>query len=148
MNDIAYRTMVPTDYDVVFALWKSCDGVGLNDIDDSQEGIARYLRRNPTTCFVASRNCQIVGVILSGHDGRRGFIYHLAVHPECRRMGIARKLVAMAADALRNCGISKVALVAFSRNISGNAFWEAMGFIRRDDLVYRNLPLRSTTNIK
>jgi len=63
-------------------------------------------------------------------------------------MGIARKLVEMAADALRNCGISKVALVAFSRNISGNAFWEAMGFIRRDDLVYRNLPLRSTTNIK
>ncbi|MBR4219804.1 MAG: GNAT family N-acetyltransferase, partial [Victivallales bacterium] len=80
--------------------------------------------------------------ILSGHDGRRGFIYHLAVHPDCRRMGLARTLVQKATEALRDCGISKVALLVFARNADGNAFWEKMGFTARNDLVYRNVPLR------
>ena len=147
-QQLAYRLMTIDDYDAVYALWRASDGIGLNDVDDSREGIARYLLRNPKTCFVATLNQRIVGVILSGHDGRRGFIYHLAVHPDCRRLGIARTLVQKATDALRECGISKVALLAFARNSGGNAFWEKMGFTAREDLVYRNAPLRTLTYLK
>ncbi|MBR4674121.1 MAG: GNAT family N-acetyltransferase [Victivallales bacterium] len=145
---VTFRTMLPDDYDAVYALWTSCDGIGLNDVDDSREGITRYLLRNPQTCFVANQDNNIVGVILAGHDGRRGFIYHLAIRPDCRRMGIARALVGMATDALRDCGISKVALLAFVHNTGGNIFWEGMGFTSRDDLVYRNYPLRTLNYLK
>ncbi len=138
----AFRTMTIDDYDAVYALWRDSDGIGLNNVDDSREGIARYLLRNPKTCFVATMKQRVVGVILSGHDGRRGFIYHLAVQPDFRHMGLARTLVQLATDALRNCGISKVALLVFACNADGNAFWEKMGFTARDDLVYRNMPLR------
>ena len=86
------RVMNPADYDSVCALWKSCKNMGLNNLDDSREGIERYLRRNPASCFVAEQDGMIVGVILSGHDGRRGFIYHLAVAEGFRRQGLASEL--------------------------------------------------------
>ena len=130
------------DYDKVYALWLSCKGMGLNDVDDSREGIERYLKRNPDTCFVAEEEGEILGVILTGHDGRRGYIYHTAVHPGYRRRGIGEGLVGAAVEALRRNGISKAALVAFSKNEEGNAFWERMGFAERSDLTYRNRALR------
>ena len=132
------RKMTIHDYDPVFQLWLSCKGMGLNNLDDSEEGISRFLNRNPDTCFVADVDGRIAGVIISGHDGRRGYIYHTAVHPEYRRRGIASALVEAAVDALQKCGIHKVALVVFGRNTDGNAFWESAGFSRREDLVYRN----------
>lgn len=135
------RVMVPEDYDGIHALWMSCKGMGLNDVDDSREGIGRFLRRNPATCFVALEDDAIVGCIMAGHDGRRGYIYHTAVKPECRGRGIGRALVEAALTALREERISKVALVAFSRNEAGNAFWERMGFTLRNDLSYRNKTL-------
>ncbi len=135
------RAMTMEDYRQVYALWLSCAGMGLNDLDDSPEGIDRYLRRNPTTCFVAETEGRIAGVILSGHDGRRGFIHHTAVHPDYRRQGIARRLVDAALDALKQEGIHKVALVVFERNQPGNAFWEQQDFTSREDLVYRNRAL-------
>ena len=136
------RLMRPEDYDGVYDLWIHTPGMGLNDVDDSREGIEKYLRRNPTSCFVAEEENEIVGVILSGHDGRRGYIHHTAVKGELQRRGLGRRLVEYAMDALEKEGISKVALVAFTRNQSGNAFWEKMGFSRRDDLTYRNKNLR------
>ena len=132
------RKMTIHDYDPVFQLWLSCKGMGLNNLDDSEEGISRFLNRNPDSCFVADVDGRIAGVIISGHDGRRGYIYHTAVHPEYRRCGIASALVEAAVDALQKCGIHKVALVVFGRNTDGNAFWESVGFSRREDLVYRN----------
>ena len=135
------RTMTIKDYDAVYALWLSCKGMGLNSVDDSREGIARYLRRNPATCFVAEEAGAIIGVILCGHDGRRGYIYHTAVSPDHRGQGIGAQLVDAALAALKAEGITKVALVAFYRNESGNAFWEKMGFSARGDLVYRNKTL-------
>lgn len=132
------RNMVIDDYDRVYALWLSCKGMGLNNIDDSKEGIERYLRRNPDTCFLAEENDEIIGVILSGNDGRRGFIHHTAVSPAHRRRGIAAELLDHAMNALKDCGITKVALVVFERNEEGNAFWEKQGFTAREDLVYRN----------
>ncbi|MDD3194056.1 MAG: GNAT family N-acetyltransferase [Oscillospiraceae bacterium] len=132
------RVMQLEDYEKVYALWTSCAGMGLNSVDDSQEGIGRYLRRNPDTCFVAEEDGELIGVILAGNDGRRGFIHHTAVSPSHRRKGIGAALVEAALAALRRCGISKVALVVFGRNQAGNAFWEKQGFTSREDLVYRN----------
>ena len=141
------RVMTPDDYEKVYALWLSCKGMGLNDRDDSKEGITKYLDRNPKTCFVAEEGESIIGMILSGHDGRRGFIYHTAVAEEERRQGIGRALVEAAAGALKNEGINKVALVVFGRNESGNAFWEKLGFTERNDLVYRNKALTELIRI-
>ncbi|WP_175456570.1 GNAT family N-acetyltransferase [Oribacterium sp. KHPX15] len=132
------RLMTIEDYEKVYQLWLSCSGMGLNNLDDSKDGIAKYLDRNPDTCFVAEKSDEIIGVIISGHDGRRGFIYHTAVKPEYRNQGIAKMLVEAAMDALKANGINKVALVVFDRNKDGNAFWEKVGFSVREDLVYRN----------
>ena len=130
--------MCQNDYKEAYALWLSCDGVGLNGIDDSESGITKFLLRNPNTCFVAKMNEKIVGVILAGQDGRRGYIYHLAVAKECRGKGIAKELVTCAMESLENLGIKKAALVVFSNNEGGNQFWEKLGFTSREDLIYRN----------
>lgn len=132
------RTMTIEDYEAVYELWMSCIGMGLNNLDDSKEGIERFLLRNPETCFVAEEDAETVGVILTGNDGRRGYIYHTAVRPDFRGRGIASALVEAAMEALRSLGINKVALVVFSKNGAGNGFWEKLGFTTRDDLIYRN----------
>ena len=135
------RTMTINDYEQVYTLWLSTPGMGLNDWDDSKDGIEKYLARNPTTCFVAEEGGQIVGVILSGHDGRRGFIHHTAVDGGSQRRGLGSALVNAAVSALKLEGIRKVALVVFGENGKGNAFWEKRGFAARDDLIYRNRAL-------
>ena len=135
------RQMRLDDYDAVYALWLSCRGMGLNSVDDSREGIARYLARNPNTCFVAEKAGKLLGVIMAGHDGRRGYIYHAAVSPDARGAGIGRELASAALEALSAEGISKAALVAFTRNEEGNAFWEKLGFEARRDLTYRSRAL-------
>lgn len=132
------RLMAIDDYDAVYALWLSCKGMGLNNIDDSRAGIEKFLQRNPDTCFVAEENGAVVGVIIAGNDGRRGYIYHTAVNPDFRGRGTGRALVERALQALERCRICKAALVVFARNEAGNAFWERMGFTVREDLVYRN----------
>ena len=135
---IAYRVMTIADYDSVYKLWTITPGMGLNAVDDSREGIEKYLKRNPSSSFVAEDNGRIIGVIMAGHDGRRGFIYHTAVSPEFRNQGIAKRLVNCAMSALEKEGIHKVALVAFKDNALGNSFWKKIGFTSRSDLVYRN----------
>jgi len=132
------RVMTIEDYDGVYDLWINTPGMGLNTTDDSRDGIEKYLNRNPSTSFVAECEGRIIGVIMAGHDGRRGYIHHTAVLSEYRNQGIAKKLVDRAMDALDKEGINKVALVAFSKNDIGNGFWAHMGFTERDDLVYRN----------
>lgn len=145
---ISIRVMTIDDYDGVYSLWMHTPGMGLSSLDDSRDGVERYLRRNPTTCFVAQENEKIVGGIMAGHDGRRGFIYHTAVLPEYRRRGIAGQLAQRAMQALDAEGIRKVALVAFGRNALGNAFWEAQGFSVREDLVYRNKSIHAQERIE
>ena len=126
------RVMNISDYEQVYQLWMSCSGMGLNNLDDSKEGIERFLNRNPETCFVAETEQKI------GNDGRRGYIYHTAVDPDYRNQGIATKLVNEVMKALKSLSINKVALVVFTKNSDGNAFWEKIGFTSREDLVYRN----------
>ena len=141
------RKMHMDDYDKVYQLWLSCQGMGLNSIDDSKVGIELFLKRNPDTCFVAKEGETVKGVIMAGNDGRRGYIYHTAVLPSCRHQGIGAQLVHSALTELKAVGISKVALVVFDRNEDGNLFWEKQGFIKREDLVYRNIALTEMIRI-
>jgi N-acetylglutamate synthase len=139
------RPMLIEDYDAVYHLWSDTPGMGMRSLDDSLEGIARFLTRNPNSCFVAESEHQIAGVILCGQDGRRGYIYHTAVKQDCRKRGIGKALVDAALEALQKEKINKVALVVFTTNHLGNEFWERIGFTMRDDLIYRNFSL-STEN--
>jgi ribosomal protein S18 acetylase RimI-like enzyme len=138
--------MTIDDYEQAYDLWILC-GNGLNDKDDSREGIDKYLRRNPDTSFVATCDNIVVGVILCGHDGRRGIIQHACVSPDYRRSGIGKKLVDLALEALKAEGINKVLLVAFKKNEGGNKFWESQGFTLREDLNYRNKALSEMIRI-
>ena len=143
---ITYRLMTIDDYQQAYDLWIEC-GNGLNNKDDSKEGIDKYLKRNPKTSFVAVCEQKVVGVILCGHDGRRGIIQHACVSPDHRREGIGQKLVDLALEALKEEGITKVLLVVFKKNEGGNAFWESQGFTLREDLNYRNKALTDLIRI-
>ena len=133
------RKMEITDYDKVYKFWLSIPGMGLNNSDDNRKSIEKYLIRNPTTNFIAeSYSGEIIGAILSGHDGRRGHISHTAVKPAERKKGVGTALVKAALDALSIEGISKVTLVTFTKNEAGNAFWEGQGFLTSEDVIYRS----------
>lgn len=134
------------DYDSVFELWNSVEQSkrALNPVDDSREGIEQYLKRNPNTCFKAvAENGDFAGVILSGHDGRRGLVHHLCVNPNFQRAGIATKLVKTAEEALQKEGIQKIFILVFENNENGNVFWEKQGYSLRTNLNYRNKSLNS-----
>lgn len=132
------RKMTINDYPEMYRLWMNTPGMGMRDQDDSREGIEKYLKRNPETNFVAEDRGSLVGVILSGHDGRRGYIYHMAVTSLARRQGLGTALLDAATEALKKEGIEKTALVVFTTNGTGNSFWENAGFRERADLVYRD----------
>lgn len=140
------RPMVIDDYDAVYSLWRSCAGIGVNNLDDSRQGIETFLVRNPDTCFVADTG-EVVGAIMAGNDGRRGYIYHTAVHPDYRGQKIGSALVDSSLKALAEKGIAKVALVVFENNQSGQRFWEKLGFTTRPDIVYRNKALTEIVRI-
>ncbi len=141
------REMNIQDYDQVYALWMSCKNMGFNNLDDSREGIAKLLRRNPHTSFVAMDGDALAGVILAGQDGRRGYIYHMCVAEPYRRQGLGAELVRRCLAALKGEGINKVALLVFNRNEAGNAFWETQGFTVRNDIAYRNKALTELVRI-
>lgn len=141
------RRMTIDDYDQIYNLWLNTPGMGLNDIDDSRQGINKYLQRNPNTCFVAEKNTKLIGVIMSGHDGRRGYVHHTAVAVDERGAGVGTGLLDAALQALKEEGINKVALVVFFDNKLGNDFWEKRGFTVREDLLYRNKELNKLKRI-
>jgi hypothetical protein len=129
------------DYDQVYALWTKIRGFGIRSVDDSKEGVARFLRRNPDTSVVAVEEDQIVGAILCGHDGRRGCLYHVCVDPDWRMRGIGKAMVVYAMEALKKEEINKVSLIAFTQNDIGNAFWKEIGWTKREDLNYYDFTL-------
>ena len=141
--EYSIRLVTIEDYDALYELWNSTEQSrrALNPVDDSRAGIDRYLKRNPNTCFAAVQDGKIIGVILTGHDGRRGIIHHMCVHPAYRRMGIAGHLVSLAEDALKKEGIQKVFGLVFKDNGPANAFWEQQGYSLRTNLNYRNKSL-------
>ncbi len=135
------RRMQLEDYEQVYALWQQIHGFGIRSIDDSKEGVERFLKRNPTTSMVAEQEGKIVGAILCGHDGRRGCLYHVCVAEDYRLHGIGRAMVKAAMEALQREQINHVSLIAFTENDIGNAFWKEMGWKRREDLNYYEFSL-------
>ena len=135
------RIMTMEDYDDVKALWMKIKGFGIRSIDDSREGVERFLRRNPTTSVVAIEDGRVVGSILCGHDGRRGCLYHVCVDEAYRMRGIGKAMVVKAMEALKDEEISKVSLIAFTKNDIGNAFWNEIGWTKREDLNYYDFTL-------
>lgn len=135
------RVMHIDDYDQVYGLWHRIRGFGLRSVDDSREGIERFLRRNPTTSVVAVMDGTIVGAILCGHDGRRGCLYHVCVDEAYRMRGIGKAMVVAAMEALKAEKINKVSLIAFTKNDIGNAFWKEIGWTKRQDLNYYDFTL-------
>lgn len=136
------RTMTAADYDGLKALWMTIKGFGIRSIDDSREGVERFLKRNPDTSVVAvGEDGSIVGGILCGHDGRRGCLYHVCVREDYRRLGIGKAMVVHCMNALKAEKINKVSLIAFTKNDVGNAFWNCIGWTKREDLNYYDFTL-------
>ena len=140
-NDFTLRIMQIEDYEKIYKLWMTIDGFGIRSIDDSYEGVARFIRRNPTTSVVAEVDGEIIGAILCGHDGRRGCFYHVCVHKDYRKRGIGKAMAVFCMKALQDEQINKVSLIAFKSNVVGNAFWKSAGFTFRDDLNYYDFTL-------
>ena len=130
---IQYAPMQPSDYDEVVALWKKSDGITL-DSSDSREPIETYLLRNPGLSFVAREGNVLAGAVLGGHDGRRGFLHHLAVAPEFRGRGTGRHLAELVVTALQHLGILKCHLFVHANNHRALSFWKRVGWTRRDDI--------------
>ena len=137
------RTMTIDDYEEVSLLWHKIKGFYIRSIDDSREGVARFLKRNPDSSVVAVEDSRVVGAILCGHDGRRGCMYHVCVDPEYRMRGIGKSMVVFAMNALKKENISKVSLIAFTKNDVGNKFWRCIGWTKREDLNYYDFVLNS-----
>lgn len=128
-----YRAMSLDDYSELMELWAGIEGVRLRDVD-SYQGIKKYLGRNPGLSFVAVDGNQVVGTIMAGHDGRRGYIQHLAVAEAYRRSGIASELVRRCLEALEHEGIAKSHLMILAANQTGKRFWESLGWRCREDV--------------
>ena len=136
------RAMTIEDYRGLHDLWMTIHGFGIRSIDDSKEGVERFLKRNPTTSVVAiSEQGEVVGGILCGHDGRRGCLCHVCVRDDYRRHGIGKEMVVFCMNALKAEQINKVSLIAFTRNDIGNAFWNCIGWTKREDLNYYDFTL-------
>jgi ribosomal protein S18 acetylase RimI-like enzyme len=135
------REMKIEDYEQVFALWKTIKGFGIRSVDDSKEGIERFLKWNPGLSVVAEENGTVVGAILCGSDGRRGCLYHVCVHKDFRRQGIGKTMVIWCMEKLKELQINKVSLIAFTKNDVGNAFWKEIGWTKREDLNYYDFTL-------
>ena len=135
------REMKLEDYEAVDALWMGIKGFGIRSIDDSKEGVARFIKRNPTTSIVAEADGEIVGAILCGHDGRQGCFYHVCVREDLRKHGIGKAMAVAAMKALQEEKINKVCLIAFKDNEIGNCFWKSVGWTFREDLNYYDFTL-------
>ncbi|RKP46154.1 GNAT family N-acetyltransferase [Pararobbsia silviterrae] len=139
------RPMTLHDYDAVIALMKQTPGVSVRDAD-SRDAVGRYLERNPGLSFVAcadeadgivgtqAAHRAIVGCIMSGHDGRRGYLQHLVVHPDHRRRGLGGALATHCIDALAALGIHKCHVDVLKNNASGADFWTRQGWSLRTDI--------------
>jgi ribosomal protein S18 acetylase RimI-like enzyme len=129
------------DYDDILTLWRQCPGMGLSGAD-SRAGLERFLARNPGLSWVFRAGGRIVASALCGHDGRRGFLYHVAVAPDRRGRGLGRRLVARCLERLAREGIEKCHLFVYQDNLGGLEFWKALGWERRQDLALysRDLP--------
>lgn len=137
------KPMSMADYREVFNLWTNTQGVGLDE-SDTRSAIAAYLKRNPGMSLVARNGKELIGTILCGHDGRRGYLYHLAVLPQYRRASIGTRLVAKCLGKLKRLGIIKCNIYHFADNVDGKRFWLNSGWKNRPDVRLMQKRLVST----
>lgn len=147
-EDMQVRVMTIEDYPQVYALWMSIHGFAIRTVDDSREGVEKFLKRNPATSVVAVEDGRVIGAILCGHDGRRGCFYHVCVAEDKRQRGIGKQMATFAMHALKAEGINKVSLIAFKSNEVGNRFWRSVGWTYRDDLNYYDFTLNEANITK
>lgn len=133
--EMEFRKMLPADYGECRAIWESSPGVRIVTAD-SPESVDAFLERNPGMSFVCTEEGEIVGTALCGHDGRRGFLYHVAVKPEYRGRRIGTGLVESCLGMLNAAGIDKCHVFVLTDNEVGNAFWGSSWMKREDILVY------------
>ncbi|MCL1869247.1 MAG: GNAT family N-acetyltransferase [Promicromonosporaceae bacterium] len=135
------RKFTSQDYNAAYSLWQNTPGVSVRKYDDSEAEIIKFLDRNPNTCFIVElqgrtpADNQIIGTIMGGNDGRRGYIYHLTVAENYRNQGIGKMLVDKVIEAFKNEGLPKIALFCLNENTGGNSFWEKYGFEVMDEAV-------------
>mgnify|MGYP001003524819 CR=1 FL=1 len=134
MMEITYRKMHSNDHSAATALWRSLPGMGLSGADAKAE-IEKFLKKNPETCWVAEWGDSLAGTILGGSDGRRGYIYHLAVREDLQKRGIGNGLLTRCLDAFRAAGIQKCHLLVYHDNLAGIAFWEHASWKLREDVL-------------
>ncbi len=137
---IEIRAMQKSDYPGALSLWQSLPGLGLSGADEEAQ-IHIFLDKNADTCFVAVDQEKVIGTVLGGNDGRRGYIYHLAVDPTCQKMGIGKSLVEHCLDRLRAVGLQKCHIFVISDNAEGINFWERIGWNQRDDILVMSMDL-------
>ncbi len=131
---LVIEEMTGANYEGVLALWRASEGIGLSDAD-SPHAFAAYLARNPGLSLVARHAEKLAGAVLCGHDGRRGYLHHLAVSPESRCQGIGRALVMECLARLRRQGIQRCHIFVFRENRGALAFWHRIGWSTRSDLT-------------
>jgi N-acetylglutamate synthase len=132
-EDVILRPFRIEYYDAVLALWRRTEGVGLNE-SDTLKATTAFFRRNPGFSFVAEQAGRIIGAVLCGHDGRRGYLHHLAVARRQRRRGIGRQLVDACLAKLRKAGIRRCNIFIFANNADGLKFWTNNGWKLRTNL--------------
>jgi len=135
-----FREMQIGDYEHALHLWQHTAGMGLSSADEKSE-IARFLQKNQGLCFVALEDEHLIGTILCGEDGRRGYLYHLAVQQNIQKKGVGKNLVQKSLHALKEKGIQKCHLFVIADNASGIAFWEHTGWEIRDDIEIMSINL-------
>ena len=141
IENVELRPMTADDYDEVHALWMTIKGFGIRSIDDERDDVEKFIKRNPRTSVVAVLDGKIIGSILCGNDGRQGSLYHVCVAEGLRRNGVGSMMVNYCMDLLKHFGINKVSLVAYTRNDVGNAFWNGIGWTKREDYYYYDFVL-------
>lgn len=128
-----YQEMEICDYDSIIKLWEEVEGVKLRDAD-SRDGISKYLIRNPALSFIALNEDEIIGTIMAGHDGKRGYIQHLAVSSNYRKKGVATKLCDLCIKALKKEGIVKSHIFILKNNEIASTYWKNQGWEKRNDI--------------
>ncbi|MFC6254087.1 GNAT family N-acetyltransferase [Secundilactobacillus hailunensis] len=130
------RQMVPDDYESAYQLWTRTPGMNLKSLDNSYEGIKKIIDCNPKLCFVAEDQQQIVGTLLGGTDGRKGYFYHTAVDERYRHQHIGSQLIQLVLEGFKKQGVQKVGLFTTNDNLEGKTFWKHLGFSEREDITY------------
>jgi putative acetyltransferase len=133
-NALQDEVFVPGDIAEAIALWKRTEGLGLGE-SDTPQAVTKFLAHNPGFSFVTRSGAVLVGTVLCGHDGRRGYVHHLAVDPEHRRQGIGRRLLARSLARLHEAGIAKCHAFVFQSNPCAELFWAPAGWTLREDLL-------------